>query len=61
MALKVRGKYKYWYRIYHYRCPECGNERIIKMREKFAPRPKNRKDQHTYVEAYDYCKEEIKL
>lgn len=54
---KTRRGQTYWYRIYHYKCPECGKERIIKRRERFAPKPTTVEEQHTRIEAYDYCKE----
>lgn len=61
MMRRIKGKNKYWYRIYHYKCPECGTERIVKKRERFAPKPNTTEEQHTYVDSYDYCKEKIKL
>lgn len=58
---KTKRGASYWYRIYHYTCPACGIEKIVKKRERFAPKPKNKEDQHIYIENYDYCTEELNL
>lgn len=61
MGLRLKGKNKYWYRMYHYVCPECGSERIIRTRERFLPKPNEKQTQHIRIESYDYCKEIVKM
>lgn len=59
--LRLRGRGKYWYRIYHYLCPICGSDQISKRRIYSAPKPDSEEERHEYRDAYCGCDESDKL
>lgn len=54
MVKQCKCKPKYWYKIYIYYCPVCGNESKSQERQ-YTPRPENYDDRVEVQDRYDGC------